>query len=746
MLQPGTMIGTRYQVIRLLGQGGMSNIYVCQDTRLRGKIWVVKEMTARYSNPEEQAAALKYFDREAQLLANLHHPNLPTVNDYFQFQGKYYLVMEYIEGEDMQRMLARVGGPLPERQVAEWGAQIATVLYYLHCQKPEPIIFRDVKPSNLMVSGAKVKLIDFGIARHFNPNKKGDTMRIGSPGYAPPEQYSGQTDPRSDIYALGVTLHQAITGRDPTTTQTPFQLPPVKALNPKVSEEMARIIERATRMLPEDRYQSMLEMKRDLHALVATHRGGTSVVRTMPAEATSPHSTQPTAAAAVAASTAAASPGPAPAPAPTPAPPKPKPRRSGSFLARAFPILMILVGVGVIGVKVWGSGLTLESVMAPLRGLWQPAPQNPPGGASLYLEGAPLSDALGTLSDERREAQGSGETALYWNNALAGLEGQRFLHVGVVVPKGPEGDSILRGLALAQRTLNGLGGVQDRLLVLVVGRADPDGVAAAATNLASGKAGRQTRDAEGIHGQTVEALLLFGSAAGLNAAVAGAYPVPTAVVAPPDASLKSPGEVRVLTDPGSAAVTDALVGLAAGRTLVVSDAALEAALKEAKAAVRRGDLKATEAKELFVARADADAKALEALLRAGSEVVLLAEDPSGLPELPADLRTRAKALVRLSPFHPWQAGASAARLFPVAYGSGETAPALDPAAARAYDALRWIVDTSLAEQREYRGATLAAGVDGTARPAPQELFEATAEGWVFRRPLQAERGREAASR
>lgn len=746
MLQPGTMIGTRYQVIRLLGQGGMSNIYVCQDTRLRGKMWVVKEMTARYSNPEEQAAALKYFEREALLLANLHHPNLPTVNDYFQFQGKYYLVMEYIEGEDMQRMLARVGGPLPERQVAEWGAQIATVLYYLHCQKPEPIIFRDVKPSNLMVSGAKVKLIDFGIARHFNPNKKGDTMRIGSPGYAPPEQYSGQTDPRSDIYALGVTLHQALTGRDPTTTQTPFQLPPVKALNPKVSEEMARIIERATKMLPEERYQSMLEMKRDLQSLVATHRGGTSVVRTMPADATSPHSAQPMAAAAAA---AAASPAPAPAPAPVPSPAAvaaAKARKRGNFLARAFPILMILIGVGVIGMKVWGSGLTLESVMAPLRRLWEPAAQNPPGGASLYLEGAPLSDALGALSHERREAQGSGETALYWNNALAGLEGQRFVHVGVVVPKDADGDSTLRGLALAQRALNGAGGVNERLVVLVVERAEGD-VSGAVGRLTSGRSGRQTRDAEGTRGQQVEALLVFGSAEGLAAAPT----LPAAVVG---SSGKVPEGVRVLQDPGAASVASALSALAAGRTLVVSDPALEAALKELEAPVRRGELKPGEGKELFVA--PADAKGVEAVLRAGSEVVLLAEDPADLPELPADLRPRAKALVRLSPFHPWQAGAAAARLFPVAFGSGDKAPDLDPAAARAYDALRWIVSTVIAEQREYRGATLAAGVDGTARPAPQELFEATAEGWTFRKALLpaqqraadlgAEPGREAASR
>lgn len=735
MLQPGTMIGTRYQVVRLLGQGGMSNIYVCQDTRLRGKMWVVKEMTARYSNPEEQAAALKYFEQEAHLLAHLHHPNLPTVNDYFQFQGKYYLVMEYIEGEDLGRMLARVGGPLPERQVAEWGAQIATVLYYLHCQKPDPIIFRDVKPSNLMVSGAKVKLIDFGIARHFNPNKKGDTMRIGSPGYAPPEQYSGQTDPRSDIYALGVTLHQALTGRDPTTTQTPFQLPPVRNLNPKVSDEMARIIERSTKMLPEERYQNMLEMKRDLQNLVATHRGGTSVVHAPADPAPIPpgprHSTPP----------------PAPA-APTTPPPKKsaKARRGGFSLSRAAALLMILVGLG-FGVRV----LADPSNQARLQGLlsWLQSSSGPDvaGGARLYLEGAPLQDVLWALTRERRENPGSGEAIVYWNNALAGLETERQVALGVVVPEGPAGDALVRGVALAQRVVNGLGGIRERLLVVVLERPRPERLGEAGASLAEGRSGRQTTDGRTTRGQAIDALLILGEGEALAKAAERSYPVPTVVVDSSGATPSSSGGTRVLPGPGPMAAAPALAALAGKRPLAVFDASLEAALRSQGAAAKRASLgdaaKATalvreNQGSLFVLAAEGlDRSVLEALLRAGGEVVLLAPSPEALPEVAADLRPRLQALVALSPFHPWPAGAAASRLFPVAFGAEDKAPVLDLETARTYDAVRWVTASVLADAREYRGATLAAGEDGKVRPAPHQLYQAGPDGWVFRRPLEA---------
>lgn len=746
MFQPGTLIDNRYRVERLLGQGGMSNIYVCQDTRLGGAQHAVKEMTARYSNPEEQAAALNHFHREANLLARLRHPSLPSVSDYFQFQGRYYLVMEYVKGEDLGRMLSRVAGPLPERQVAEWGAEIATVLYYLHCQKPDAIIFRDVKPSNIMIDGSKVKLIDFGIARHFNPSKKGDTMRIGSPGYAPPEQYSGQTDPRSDIYALGVTLHQALTGRDPTQTQTPFQLPPVRSLNPQVSEEMARIIGRATQMLPENRYQDMLEMKRDLKGVVSAHRGGTTVVHGPgPTLGASPGS-RPTDGSVAPAGTGPVaspglpklpppSPGPAAGPAPAPATSR-RPGRSGWSWSRAAALLMILAGFG-LGIRVLGSAENL----ARLRSLaaWWPATTPPAtdAGTRLYLEGAPVGQALEALTKRLAVSPQDGAAWIYWSNALAELHSEDHLTLGVLLPQGPDEESLLRGVALAQRALNGQGGIQTRPVVLVLERPEPEGIGAALTRLVQGRSGRQTATEGDQAGQGVDGVLLFADPQVLQQA--GSQPVPTFAVP----SQPREGD-RTLAHPGQQGTVQALTELAQGRSLVVFDASLEKALKESHVSTRRvSPDPETEVAALIqedpsvlvaVSAQGLPPQRLATLLKTGAEVVLLTDDLRKLPEVSPEGRGRVRALLALSEFHPWPEGAATSRLFPATFGAGPAE--LDPAAARACDAVRWMAGTILGEGPEYRGATLAADRTGRVRPAPHQLFEAGPGGWFFRRSLE----------
>lgn len=282
MFQPNAVIAGRYQVVRLVGQGGMSNLYLAFDRKYSNATVVVKEMTASYSDPKEQKMAVDLFHREAKLLASLNHRHIPKVYDYFQFAGKYYLSMEYIDGDDLAVKLEEKKGPLPEDQVLEWGEQIAQVLFYLHKHEP-PIVFRDVKPSNIMISSKGVKLIDFGIARHFDQAKKGDTMRIGSPGYAPPEQYAAQTDPRSDIYALGVTLHHALTGRDPTATNTPFLVPPARDINPALQESTAAMLARATQLDPADRYQSALDMRKDIKHILKRGKQSTRVVGAPPA-------------------------------------------------------------------------------------------------------------------------------------------------------------------------------------------------------------------------------------------------------------------------------------------------------------------------------------------------------------------------------------------------------------------------------------------------------------------------------
>jgi len=264
MLSANTQLAGRYIILKKIGQGGMAAVYQAADSRIPGKWWAVKEMSdAAIADPQAKQQAVQRFQQEAQMLALLNHPNLPNVSDYFSEAGRQYLVMEFIEGETLQALLDRHTGPLSERQVVDWGVQLCDVLDYLHSQQP-PIIFRDLKPANIMLDkGGRVKLIDFGIVRHFNPAKASDTIPFGSPGYAPPEQYGkGQTDASSDIYALGATLHQLLTGHDPA--QTPFQFPPISSLNPLVSPDVEQAVMRALEQSPAARWPSAREMRQAL--------------------------------------------------------------------------------------------------------------------------------------------------------------------------------------------------------------------------------------------------------------------------------------------------------------------------------------------------------------------------------------------------------------------------------------------------------------------------------------------------
>ncbi len=482
MFPPGAVIAQRYEVVRLVGQGGMSNLYLCKDRKYQNALVVIKEMTAAYADPNEQRMAVNLFHREAKLLASLSHRHIPKVYDYFQYNGNYYLSMEFVDGEDLGKKLTIHPKGMEEKLVAEWGLQMATVLYYLHVHKP-PIVFRDVKPSNIMITQTGVKLIDFGIARHFDVAKKGDTMRIGSPGYAPPEQYSGQTDPRSDVYALGVTLHHGVTGRDPTCTQTPFLLPPARELNPNVSEQMAAIIARATQLDPANRYQTMLDMKRDLQAIVdpSKAKSNTRVVKGPPpkpqgsapaggASATVPATSPPPVPAGATQSGAAASgkTGSTPGPAQPNATPAKKKRR--------FPFAALLM-----------VGLAIMSVVVPLqnpemrdRGVkllqklnsqfFVPAlPEDPvKAGYSLFLSGnneAAWNRLSGLSAKERR----SGAATLLRNNLSVVLSGREQLRIAALIQS-----DHLAGLAAAQAWLNGRGGVDGKLVTVEWSEAGDD--------------------------------------------------------------------------------------------------------------------------------------------------------------------------------------------------------------------------------------------------------------------------------
>jgi serine/threonine protein kinase/ABC-type branched-subunit amino acid transport system substrate-binding protein len=276
LLQAETMLQNRYRITQLLGQGGMGAIYLAIDTRFSSRTCVIKEMLDHFNDPEQRAQATESFHREADFLASLRHPGIPEVYDRFTESNRHYLVMEYINGVDLEQRLIDNGGPFQEKDVINWMIQTLDVLSYLHHQKP-PIIYRDMKPANIITtSWGKVYLIDFGIARFFNPVSRG-TM-IGTQGYAPPEQYRGQVEPRSDLYAAGATMHYMLTGRDPQN-EAPFSFPPVRTLNPEISEEMEDVILKTLDPELENRYESADEM---LSQLMLMAGDNSDVIRECP--------------------------------------------------------------------------------------------------------------------------------------------------------------------------------------------------------------------------------------------------------------------------------------------------------------------------------------------------------------------------------------------------------------------------------------------------------------------------------
>ena len=245
-LAPQSILHQRYLIVGQAGRGGMSAVFQAEDTKSGNRHVAIKKMSQGHLSTNELAEATARFQQEADLLGSLHHPNLPPIYDGFSEDGRSYLVMEYIDGKTLLQMLKDSGGrPLPVAQVLDYAIQLCDVLIYLHSHHP-PIIFRDLKPTNVMVKGnGHVVLIDFGIARLFKEGQAQDTVFLGSPGYAPPEQHgTAQTNPRSDLYSLGATLHCCLTGRDPFHASDRFAFPPVYQMNPLVPLELDQLIQR----------------------------------------------------------------------------------------------------------------------------------------------------------------------------------------------------------------------------------------------------------------------------------------------------------------------------------------------------------------------------------------------------------------------------------------------------------------------------------------------------------------------
>jgi F-box protein 11 len=270
LLNPATLLKQRYRIVRKIGEGGFSAVYLAKDLFFNDAPRVVKEMSMQPSgsqllDPQEVQQAIASFQQEAMLLAGLAHPNFPRIYDYFEQQQRWYIVMDYIEGQTLEDRLAQApGGKLSLGQVLPLTLQLCTVLAYLHSQR-SPIIFRDLKPANIMVTVEDhVYLIDFGIARLFKPGQANDTVALGSPGYAAPEQYGrSQSTPLTDIYSLGATLHQLLSGQDPS--DTPFQFASLTMLDQEPGgPAVAALIERMVQIPQSQRPQTIQEVKQGL--------------------------------------------------------------------------------------------------------------------------------------------------------------------------------------------------------------------------------------------------------------------------------------------------------------------------------------------------------------------------------------------------------------------------------------------------------------------------------------------------
>ena len=254
MASVGQVIDDKYEILKLIGQGGMSRVYLAMDKRLN-KQWAIKEIEKR---------VIQSAIAEANLIKQLDHPAIVRIVDIIDNGDVIYIIEDYIEGETLSSVLETQGAQ-PQELVIEWAMQICEALEYLHTRKP-PIIYRDMKPANVMIKpDGNIKVIDFGIARKYKDQSLADTVSLGTKGYAAPEQFGGkgQTDARTDVYCLGVTLYHLLTGQNPC--EPPYEIYPIRHWNPQLSAGLEAIIQKCTQLNPDDRYQSCAELLYALH-------------------------------------------------------------------------------------------------------------------------------------------------------------------------------------------------------------------------------------------------------------------------------------------------------------------------------------------------------------------------------------------------------------------------------------------------------------------------------------------------
>lgn len=258
----GQTIDDKYEILKLIGQGGMSKVYLAMDKRLN-KQWAIKEIEKKAKDKNNEIV-IQSAIAEANLIKQLDHPAIVRIVDIIDNGNVIYIIEDYIEGETLSSILEN-NGAQPQELVIEWAMQICEALEYLHTRKP-PIIYRDMKPANVMLKpDGNIKVIDFGIAREYKDQSLADTVSLGTKGYAAPEQFGGkgQTDARTDVYCLGVTLYHLLTGQNPC--EPPYEIYPIRHWNPQLSAGLEAIVQKCTQLNPEDRYQSCAELLYALH-------------------------------------------------------------------------------------------------------------------------------------------------------------------------------------------------------------------------------------------------------------------------------------------------------------------------------------------------------------------------------------------------------------------------------------------------------------------------------------------------
>lgn len=255
MIKIHDVINGKYEILKEIGHGGMSTVYLAMDKNLN-KQWAVKEIR-KNGNDANDLSVVNSLQAEADLMKKLDHPALPRIVDIINDAETICIIMDYIEGETLEKIISEYGAQ-PEETVIGWAMQLCDALQYLHSQKP-PIIYRDMKPANVMLNPeGNLKVIDFGIAREYKEKSLADTTTLGTRGYCPPEQYGKQTDARSDIYALGMTMHHLLTGQDPRLPG--YEYASIRQYRSELSGSLERIVDKCVAIDPENRYQSCSEL------------------------------------------------------------------------------------------------------------------------------------------------------------------------------------------------------------------------------------------------------------------------------------------------------------------------------------------------------------------------------------------------------------------------------------------------------------------------------------------------------